>query len=61
MEQQIKELQQRVTALEKKVQAQSTVINLNIHLQDSYFVEYLIQCISNYHKEIAKSGSVNFT
>lgn len=60
LEQRTDDLEKRVAALEEKVQAQSTVINLNIQLQDSYFVEYLIQCISNYQKKITKSESINF-
>jgi uncharacterized protein involved in tolerance to divalent cations len=48
LEEKYEELEKRMTALEG--QAQPTIINLNMNLQDSCFVDYLIQCIIQYHK-----------
>lgn len=56
LEERVKSLEKKVVALEGQVQAQPTVINLSMQLQDSYFVDYLMQCIIHYQKEI--SGSV---
>ncbi|WP_446897477.1 hypothetical protein ACSVC9_10665 [Clostridium sp. LBM24168] len=49
-EQRIKQLEQRVAALERQVQAQPVTIDLSVNLQDSCFVDYLIQCIVQYQK-----------
>lgn len=48
LEEKYEELEKRMTALEG--QAQPTVINLNMNLQDSCFVDYLTQCIIQYQK-----------
>ncbi|MEY8763412.1 MULTISPECIES: hypothetical protein [Clostridium] len=60
LEERVDMLEKRVAALEEQVQAQPTTINLNMQLQDSYFVDYLLQCIIHYQKELSKSGHVEW-
>lgn len=56
LEERVVSLEKRVAALEGQVQAQPTVINLSMLLQDSYFVDYLMQCVIHYQKEMSGSA-----